>query len=140
MSELPGEPVDHMNALLRLLLPFARSSIVTHGTLEPLGACMATDGELETAQADGNPSEAVDEIRGGFRGRADRGELVAAGICTAVALDEEGWPGGVSIQLEHRDSEPFTLVHPYRRTDDGTTTWGEAFRIPGHRSIWGAAG
>ena len=55
----------------------------------------------------------------------------AAGICTAVALDEEGWPGGVSIQLEHRDSEPFTLVHPYRRAEDGTTTWGEAFRHPG---------
>src|SRR4249919_2578133 len=103
MYDLPGEPVDHMNALLRLLLPFARSSITTDGTLEPLGACMATDGELETAQADGAPSDAVEEIRAGFRGRADHGELVAAGICTAVVLDGDGWPGGVSVQLEHRD-------------------------------------
>ena len=136
MRSVPGEPADQMNALLRLLLPFARQSIVASGELDPLGASMATDGELETAQGVGDPAAALADIRAGFRERARRGELIAAGACSAVALDEGDWPGGVRIELEHRDAQGLTLVHPYRRSADGDTTWGEAFRLPWEGRIW----
>ena len=100
---------------------------------------MATDGELSTSQAEGDPAAAVEEIRAGFRERAQTGELLAAGTCTAVTLDDDAWPNGVSIQLEHRDGEPFTLIHPYRSEGDDVE-WGEAFRVPGERHVWPATG
>jgi hypothetical protein len=130
MNELPGTPADQLNALLRLLLPFARGSVAATGELDPLGAPMAVDGELETAQGDGESDEALRSIRSGFRERAGRGEVVAVGVASLVALDDDAWPHGVRIELEHLEGTELTLIHPYRRAEDATT-WGEPFRMPG---------
>jgi hypothetical protein len=143
-----------MNALLGVLLPFARDAIAEHGTFFPIGASMAPDGELEAAGGDieaagagaaGTDAAATGEptaegllgsIRDRFRSRAVRGELLATGVASDVAIPEGTFPLGIRIELEHRDGDPITCVVPYRETGDGAYEYGEVVAFPGDRRTW----
>jgi hypothetical protein len=146
---LPGAPRDHMNALLGVLLPFARDAIAEHGTFFPIGASMAPDGELEAAGGDlgaagsdaagttqPTAEDLLGSIRDGFRSRAERGELIATGVATDVAIPEGAFPLGIRVELEHRDGEPITCVVPYRETDDGAYEYSEVVAFAGDRRTW----
>lgn len=140
MPALPGDPSDHMNALLKVLLPFARDSVGDHGGFFPFGASLALDGELEAAAAyEGNdeptPDEVLVTIRESVRERAGRGELIASGVCSGVTIEEGEFPLGIRVELEHRDGEPITCVVPYR-DDGGGYEWGAPFSFPGERRTW----
>ena len=130
MNELPGEPRDHMNALMRLLLAYARRAVSAGEGFAPLGASMAPDGELETA-----PDDEIAAVRQAMRSRAERGELLATGICSDVVLDQEGFPKAIRVELEHRDADPVTCVLPYR-LDVDRAAWGELAAMPGKRRTW----
>ena len=98
-----------MDALMRLLLAYARAAVATDDGFAPFGASMAPDGELETSSA-----EELDVLREELRGRADRGELLAVGVCTDVVVDVPA-SRAIRVELEHRDAEPLTCVLPFRR-------------------------
>jgi hypothetical protein len=138
---LPGEPRDHMNALLGVLLPFARDAIAEYGTFFPIGATMASDGELEAAGGDAagvrpNAEALLGSIRDGFRARAAQGELLATAVASDVAIPEGEYPLGIRVELEHRDGDPITCVVPYRAADDGAYEYGEAVAFTGDRHTW----
>ena len=130
VSDLPGDPRDHMDALMRLLLAYARRAVSAGDGFAPFGASMAPDGELETA-----PDDDVDALREALRSRANRGELLATGICSDVVLDEQEFPKAIRVELEHRDAEPLTCMLPYRFEAD-RAAWGQLTSIPGERRTW----
>jgi len=146
MPALPGDPSDHMNALLKVLLPFARDSVGDHGGFFPFGASLAPDGQLEAAAAyeadegddEPTPDDVLATIRDGLRERAGRDELIATGVCSGVTIEEGEFPLGIRVELEHRDGEPITCVVPYRIDGDGYG-WGAPFSFPGEHRIWDGA-
>ena len=136
-----GEPRDHMNALLGVLLPFARDAIAEHGTFFPIGATMSPDGELQAAGGDAGGTEPtadalLDSIRDGFRSRADQGKLIATGVATDVTIPQGEFPLGIRIELEHRDEDPITCVVPYREMDGGAFEYGDIVAFEGQRLTW----
>lgn len=138
---VPGEPRDHMNALLGVLLPFARDAIAAYGTFFPIGATMSPEGELQAAGGDAGSIEPTADallgsIRDGFRSRADRGELIATGVATDVTIPQGEFPLGIRVELEHRDGDPITCVVPYRATDEGVLEYGDIVAFEGKRLTW----
>jgi hypothetical protein len=119
-----------MDALMRLLLAYARRAVSEGDGFAPFGASMAPDGELETA-----PDDEIGAVRDGLRSRAARGELLATGICSDVVLDEREFPKAIRVELEHRDADPVTCVLPYRSEVD-RAAWGELAAMPGERRTW----
>ena len=97
--------------------------MVTDDGFAPFGASMAPDGELETSSA-----EELDVLREELRGRADRGELLAVGVCTDVVVDVPA-SRAIRVELEHRDEEPLTCVLPFR-LDEERPAWGSSRRCP----------
>lgn len=144
MTDAPGDPTDHMRALLRVLLPFARDTISEHGEFYPFGATMLPDGELQTAatwEGSGRPSadEVLDAVRVSLRRRADRHELLATGVVAGVTIETGSFPLGIRVELEHRDVDPVTWVVPYR-SDDAGYEEGEPFTIAAERRMWDRSG
>jgi hypothetical protein len=130
-----------MNALMRVLLPFARDSIQRYGGFYPFGASMAPDGELDTATGPGNrdgeaePEDVLTSIRASLKRRADDGELVAVGVCSEVTIDDGDFPLGIRVEMEHRDDEPVTCVVPYRQAGE-SFEYGDVFAYVGERRTW----
>jgi hypothetical protein len=130
-----------MNALMRVLLSFARDSIQRYGGFYPFGASMASDGELDTATGPGNrdgeaePEDVLESIRTSLRRRADDGELVAVGVCSEVTIDDGEYPLGIRVEMEHRDDEPVTCVVPYRQAGE-SFEYGDVFAYVGERRTW----
>ena len=118
-----------MDALMRLLLAYARAAVATDDGFAPFGASMAPDGELETSSG-----EELDVLREELRGRADRGELLAVGVCTDVVVDVPA-SRAIRVELEHRDAEPLTCVLPFRLGEE-RPAWGELTSMPGERRTW----
>ena len=138
---LAGEPRDHMNALLGVLLPFARDAIGQHGTFFPIGASMAPDGELAAAAVTPEEHEPSAEgllvaLRRGFKSVAGRGELLATGVASDVAIPQGDYPFGIRVELEHAQSEPITCVVPYREIDESAYEYGDVVAFPGDRHVW----
>lgn len=135
--ELPGDPADHMEALLRFLLPAAQREIDRSGGFLPFGASMAPDGEVKVLDAGGGASEQeqLDALRDDARLRA--GGLLAVGICADVNVTRGAFPEAIRVELEHRDAGPVTWLLPYRNTDD-ELTWGDRVSMPGERRTWSA--
>ena len=137
----PGDPADHLRALLMVLLPFARDRITEDGDFYPFGATMLPDGELQTAatwQGDVEPTveDVLDAVRADLRARAGEGELLATGVVAGVTIDDGGYALGIRVELEHRDADPVTWVIPYR-SDDDRYEEGEPFTVAATRHIWG---
>jgi hypothetical protein len=130
-----------MNALMRVILPFARDSIQRFGGFYPFGASMALDGELETETGPGNhtgeaePETVLDSIRATRTVRADSGDLIATGLCSEVTIDDGDFPLGIRVEMEHRDDEPVTCVVPYRQTEEGFE-YGDVFAYVGEHRTW----
>jgi hypothetical protein len=136
--EVPGKPNEHMDALLRFLVPFAQRQIDRSGGFAPFGASMAPDGELKAMTTDDGDAEAqLAQMRDDARAEADDGHLLAVGICSDVNLTTDGFSEAIRIELEHRDAEPITCVLPYRNTDE-ELVFGEILAIPGDRRTWTA--
>jgi hypothetical protein len=118
-----------MDALMRLLLAYARTAVAADDGFAPFGASMAPDGELETSA-----SGELDGLREELRRRADRGELLAVGVCTDVVLDVPA-SRAIRVELEHREAAPLTCVLPYELGEE-RPTWGELTSMPGERRTW----
>lgn len=135
-----------MEALLRLLVPFAQNQLREHGAFAPFGASMSPDGEIRMIAGDAAPSpdgsidasRLLGAMRDGLRPRVLRDELLAIGICSDVGLDHDGYTDGIRVELEHRDAEPLTCVVAYRRVEDGVE-FAEMVGMPGERLTWTAA-
>jgi len=138
MTTLPGDPLDHMEALLRFLLPAAQREVDEAGGFLPFGASMAPDGQVELlGPADGEETaeQQLDDLRELARER--RGHLLAIGVCSDVSVTRGAFPEAIRIELEHRDAEPVTWLQPYLNTDD-ELAWGERVSLPGERRTWEA--
>jgi hypothetical protein len=136
MAIVPGEPHEHMDALLRFLLPAARREVDEAGGFLPFGATMAPDGQVELlgpADADDAPQEQLDTLRALARERRDH--LLAIGVCTDVTVAAGSFPEAIRVELEHRDADPITWLQPYRNTDE-QLSWGERASLPGERRTW----
>ena len=137
MDPVPGEPREHMDALLRFLVPFAQRQVDLYGGFPPFGASMAPDGELEvlTPEEGTTVEQQLEEVREHARERAGDGALLAIGVCSEVDLPPGEFEEGIRVELEHRDADPITCVLPFRSTDD-ELTYGEIVALPGHRHTW----
>jgi hypothetical protein len=136
MAIVPGEPHEHMDALLRFLLPAARREVDEAGGFLPFGATMAPDGQVELlgpADADDAPQEQLDTLRALARERRDH--LLAIGVCTDVTVAAGSFPEAIRVELEHRDADPITWLQPYRNTDE-QLSWGDRASLPGERRTW----
>jgi hypothetical protein len=140
---VPGDPADHLRALLAVLLPFARDAIGEHGDVYPFGGTMLPDGELQAAETwggDGVPiaQDVLDAVRAGLRERAARGELLATGVVAGVAIEGDAtYDLAIRVELEHRDAEPVTWIVPYR-SDDERYEEGTPFTVESERHTWPA--
>jgi hypothetical protein len=123
---LPGDPSDHMEALLRFLLAAAQREVDRAGGFLPFGASMAPDGELQVLDAGegGSEHDQLDALRADARGRAR--ELLAVGICADVTVTRGAFPEAIRVELE---------LLPYRNSDN-ELTWGERVSVPGERRTW----
>jgi hypothetical protein len=136
MLELPGAPQEHMDALLRFLLPAARREVDEAGGFLPFGASMAPDGQVELlgpADGDDTAEDQLEDLRALARERRDH--LLAVGVCSDVAVTRGAFPEAIRVELEHRDAGPVTWLQPYRNTDD-ELTWGDRVSLPGQRRTW----
>lgn len=132
-----------MEALLRLLVPFAESQLREHGAFAPFGASMAPDGEVKMIAGDAAPSpdgtidatKLIGAMRDGLRPQVLRDELLATAICSDVGLDHDGYTDGIRVEMEHRDADPLTCVVPYRRAA-GSVEFAEMIGMPGERHNW----
>jgi len=124
VAELPGEPREHMDALLKLMIPTARRRLVENGEVVPFGASMALDGQLDTVGG------VLDELYEGLRASAEAGNIVASAVCVDVQLSDHPFDDAIRVELEHRDAEPLTCLLPYRRADDALE-YGELIAFPG---------
>ena len=107
----PGEPRDHMNALLSLLVPFARDTIGEHGEFLPFGATMLPDGEeARGALCDHAVDIEADAHVSRSAGRAAEGE----GVVHAAFVDERQHPErGIRQKSKDCDSK-----RTYEQTPD----------------------
>jgi len=124
MSGLPGDPEDHMEALLRFLLPAARREVDEAGGFLPFGASMSPDGQVELLGPPDDRETAeqqLDDLRTLARER--RGHLLAVGVCSDVTVTRGPFPEAIRVELEHRDAEPVTWLQPYLNTDE-ELSWG----------------
>jgi hypothetical protein len=140
MAELPGDPREHMDALLRVLLPFAQQSLDDYGTFYPFGASMAPDGEVEaligdTGEERPSAADVLDLLHDRLRSQADSGGLLAAAIATDVRIPEGDWPEGIRVEIEHRDTDPITCVLPYRQAGE-RYDYGALVAFTGARRTW----
>lgn len=138
MALVPGEPHEHMEALLRFLLPAARREVDEAGGFLPFGATMAPDGQVELlgpADAGDAPQEQLDTLRALARERRDH--LLAVGVCADVTVAVGAFPEAIRVELEHVDADPITWLQPYRNTDE-ELSWGERTSGPGERRTWDA--
>jgi hypothetical protein len=129
-----------MEALLRVLLSAARREVDRAGGFLPFGASMAPDGQVELLSevaSGGTEEDQLDTIREAARARAERGELLAVGVCSDVTVVRGTFPEAIRVELEHRDADPVTWLQPYRNTDE-ELSWGERVSLPGERRTWDA--
>lgn len=134
MTSLPGTPEDHLDALVRFLLPAAQREIDRQGGFRPFGASMAGDGELRMLEAgEGSDEEQLEALRADAASR--QAELIAVGICADVTLPDPDHPEAIRIELEHRTGQPATHVVPYRNTDE-ELTFATPIRLEGSRRTW----
>jgi hypothetical protein len=140
MDPLPGEPREHMDALLGFLVPSARQALAQSDGFPPFGASMAIDGELEAVGGDEGPdrpaaAEAFELIRSQLRERAAGGELLVTGICLDVDLTEQAFPRAIRVELEHRYGNPITCLLPYRHAE-ARYEFGEMVALEGERNTF----
>jgi hypothetical protein len=140
MADLPGEPRDHMDALLRFLVPSAQRWLDEAGAFRPFGASMAPDGQLQaltpSEEQEATAQDQLDLMRAEVRLGAERGSLLAIGICSDVTLPEGDFPEAIRIELEHRDAAPITCVVPYRPAGGGGYEYGSLVTAEGERRTW----
>jgi hypothetical protein len=132
---LPGTPADHLDALLRFLLPTAQRLVDEQGGFHPFGASMSPDGELRMLESeDGSGDEQLAALRLHAAAQAD--DLLAVGICADVTLEgRDVFPEAIRIELEHRDASPTTCLVAYRNTDE-ELTFADAVTLEGERRTW----
>jgi hypothetical protein len=141
MTTRPPERED-LDAILDVLLRFAREQIHKRGELGPIGAVMATSGEVQllavdTGAAQRPSTEHIDFLRATMRRRAAAGEIKAAGIgFDATVAGPDRGTDAIVVTLEHRAGECVNVTMPYERGSIGGATFGDLIAGPGERSIF----
>jgi hypothetical protein len=142
MSGRPPERED-LDAILDVLLRFAREQIQKRGELGPIGAVMADSGEVQLLAVDTGAeqrlsTEHIDFLRATMRRRAAAGEIRAAGIGFEATV---AGPNGlrtdaIAVTLEHRAGDCVDVTMPYERRSIGRATFGDLIAGRGERSIF----
>ena len=142
MTGRPPERED-LDAILDVLLRFAREQIQKRGELGPIGAVMANSGEVQLMAVDTGAeqrlsTEHVDFLRATMRRRAAAGEIRAAGIgFEATVAGPDGLrTDAIAVTLEHRAGECVDVTMPYERQSLRSATFGDLIAGRGERSIF----
>ena len=133
-----------LDALLNTLYPAAQDLLAEHGEFYPFGASMTPQGDItlaggHTGQEQPASQAVIDLLEAGFRPRAARGEVRAAGICSNVRVVPPG--GSVAVDalhahLERTGGESVDVFLPYRRDTSGGIEYLDLFAQPGTRKIF----
>ncbi len=133
-----------LDALLNVLLPFARQMLAKHGEFFPHAAAMTVEGQVKLVDAyDGNEhpkSQAVlDMLHAGLREEAQKAEIRAAGVCfdvRAQPLGRSEKTDAIQVNLEHVDGEAISVFLPYKKSIFGRLKYGDLFATPGPQVLF----
>jgi hypothetical protein len=124
-----------LQELLDSLLPFAQSMLSQHGSFNPYGAFVSSDGEIQWISADtGEEFPAaqtlIDTMNGVFQEDAAAGKIRAATICYDARTIPPGQTvktDAIAFSLEQRSGDSITVFLPYQKAGDGAIQYGELF-------------
>lgn len=118
---MPHRDIDH---LVNALMPAAKSVLLRHRAMPPMGAEMLPDGEVITrcthghGEAKGNAKMAVKDFESEFKRKAELGEVRAVAICMSVTTPSPGQgrkTHAICVAVEHESGEAVDYYCPYHK-------------------------
>lgn len=143
-EESSPSPKEDCDALVDVVLPFARQMLVKHRAFHPYGSTMSADGTIAqtagwTGEEHPDANEVIALLEDGYRKGAASGKLRA----TALVVDVRTIPPGktekqdsILIALDHRDSYSVHLIFPYSFTPEGELVVEEPFTRKGAGTVF----
>jgi len=138
-------PKEESEALLRELLPFAKTMLHDYGEFHPFGGMLKHDGEIvhigATTGEDMSPADSLVEIMvDNFRRAAREKAIKAAAIVlnvTVIVPSTSVKSDAIEVRIDHRDGYSANVFFPYRSTDDQGILYEAAFASRGNSLIFG---
>ena len=133
------------DALLNVLLPFAKQMLEEHGEFHPFGASMHADGQIEMigAQQEGeefpNAQDLIATLESSLYEEAEQGTIRASGICVDVRVVPPGSTektDAVQTSLEHREAKAVNMFLPYTKDSSKRIHYGETFAFASNPNIF----
>jgi len=109
---------EDCQALLDVVLPFARQMLSRHKAFFPFGAAVQPDGQIvSVGTSDGNEKPAAGEIakllKGAFVAAAQAGDYKATALATDI-LYGTNKTDAISVELDHQDDYSIKVIIPYK--------------------------
>jgi len=130
---MPHRDIDH---LVSALMPAAKSLLVRHRAMPPIGAEMLPDGEVVTRCTHGHrepaedPKSAVKHFEQEYKAKAQAREVRAVAIAMSVTTpsrDRARKTHAICIAVEHESGEAIDVYCPYHKGWFGRFRFGEPF-------------
>ena len=130
--------------LLGMLYDIAQKMLIKNGEFYPFGATIDKNGSVAIvagSSGDEHPqsNDEIELIRGGFRSRAERGEIRAAGICLDVRVippNQTEKSDAICAWMEHENGEAAEVYLPYHKDMSGFIKYGDIFAYKGSCKIF----
>jgi hypothetical protein len=130
-----------MDTLLDQLIRFAQQTLETRGEFYPFAAALTADGSIEMVAEDvgqENPAshELIDALYAELVGRARKGEIRAAGICSDVRLSGTDGRDAIQVAIEHAYGNPVNVFLPYEKQPGGAVEYEPLVAAAGSRRLF----
>jgi len=124
--------------LLGALIPIAQSMLKDLGAFIPFGAFITSEGEVQLAGGEGNPShletqEILEMYLEAYREAAAAGAFTATALCVDVRIQIPGKlekTDAIQIMLENSGGESLNAFMPYAKDAKSDITYAQLFATP----------
>jgi hypothetical protein len=121
--------------LLGAVIPIAQAMLKNLGTFIPFGAFVTSDGEVQLAGGEGDPSnfeteEIVEMYLEALRQAAADGSFTATALCVDVRVHVPGQlekTDAIQIMLEHSGGEALDAFMPYEKRAESGMAYAQLF-------------
>jgi hypothetical protein len=121
--------------LLSAVIPIAQAMLKDLGAFIPFGAFITSDGEVQLAGGEGNPShletaEIVEMYLEAFREAAGEGSFTSTALCVDVRIHAPGAlekTDAIQIMLENSGGEALNAFMPYEKQAQADIAYAPLF-------------
>jgi hypothetical protein len=122
--QMENDQKPDLEAMLNLLMPFARPMLEQYGEFYSFAGVMDAHGNTRVITGDTTESELVNTLKK----NAEQGEYRAVALCKNVRVTtNSGATDAIQIVLEHKTGQALHAFLPYKITENKTVTYGELF-------------